>query len=182
VILFSWATGGNHVANMMTTSKKMEQRGDLERAYKNPTGDGVHTGDIISVGWRTPEYIIKRITSSVRSRIFPCHFGCLNLLWKSHLEPYLQDARCVVLEWDEHSYQVSRPNKWEVPTEPMVTYNAGWVKNHFGFDTLGIPIQDLFQPCANSVWERISDHWDLKLDFAKCEYYHNIWFNKIIQK
>lgn len=182
VILFSWATGGNHVANMMTTSKTMEPRGNLENAYKNPRGDGVHTGDIISLEWRTPEYIIERITSSTQSRIFPAHFGALDILWKSHLEPYLNKARCVVLEWDEHSDQVRRPNKWDVPTTDRIVYNASWVENYFGFDTLGIPIQDLFQPCPESVWQRISDRWDLELDFAKCEYYHDIWFNKIIQK
>jgi hypothetical protein len=180
IVLFSWATGGNHVANMMTTSAHLEPRSSLFSAYNNPIGDGVHTGDVISTGWADSQYIINRITTSVKSRIFPCHYDGLYRKW-GDLKPFLTNARCVVLEWNEGSQTTRRPNKWDIPSnDEQQLYNEREITERFSFDTLGIPIQDLFQPSALSVWQRISDRWDLNMNFDACNHFHDIWFNKII--
>jgi hypothetical protein len=198
MIIYSAGTGGNHVSNILSTSKNIsprfqtsDYRAALYRKYTNTnqTLKSIHTGITLAVSEEQVDEICEIVNNSKLPYILQGH---LNDAY-NYFEDYRELGRIciIVLEWDKNTSITHRNptigefNLFLNPTEIKFLYHKENLCKLFSMnpdDVIPVMVDDIVTEDASSVWKTLSNQLDLDLDLDFCNSLHTIWYNKFFKK
>lgn len=191
IILFEPGQGGNHLANLVSTSPKVHDRfvtdnyqQYLLEQYQSPSTNA-HYGEINGFESTNPVKLISYINSTPRPVVLCGHlaetYHIINLIrWHGpvcliNFENFnLNDLAVSRMKVNIRS--VGQLLEWAHRSEIVAsTFNIN------SDNLMAIQTNDLFQENITDLLQRISVDLKLDLDLEFCQTLHSLWFKRITQ-
>ena len=181
-VLFSPGTGGNHLANMLSTDNRFTQRSNL-LDYKTHVSKDAHTSNIKNLQHKDLEALPE-------TRNVLCgHFGEYRWISLSGLLNKFDNRQIFNIEvpiqgsvaWQRYTKLYPLNRYWY--EEQRSLYTIDMIETCFAErDIISVPCELLFRPRLNKLFDYISSECDIVVDKTTCASMHKIWYKKIINQ
>jgi hypothetical protein len=187
VILFSPGQGGNHLANIISTSVHVADRfktddycGELLAHYSS-NSKNAHTSDIKNVGVFEIEQLSNTIDKSNKPIIISGHIDEAYFVHEYHIKSLGRIGFLTFEHFDLNNAIVKRMGKYD-PNLSEFVYRARVVARMFQVDetdVLAINPNEFFIEDPIEFYKNLDKSLDLDLDLDFCVNLHKLWYNKI---
>lgn len=181
-VLFSPGTGGNHLANMLSTDSRFIQRSSVDDYRAHPNGNA-HTSNVENLTLSD----IEKLTPD--NNVLCGHFGEYHWLSLSGLLEKFNNRQIFILEvpvlgttaWERYTNMY--PMMGYFHEEQRSLYTVELIEKTFDeHDIVSLPSELLFQPDLSQLFDRISKECDLQMDQQTCTQMHTIWYKKLLNQ
>jgi len=179
-VLFSPGTGGNHLANLLSTDKRFTTRCKVAD-YSDHTGFNAHTSQIKNLSLDD----VDRLKDN--NNVLCGHFGEYHWLFLFGLIEKFNNRQIFIVQVPERNsfgwerYTNLYPMSDYFYEEQRSLYSIEIVQKIFNEqDIVSLPSDLLFQPNFNNLQEYIRKECDVDMYKQDCEQMHSIWYNKLL--
>jgi hypothetical protein len=189
IVLFPPRMGGNHLANMISTSPKISNRSlkESDEKYKiildeyySSTIKNAHVGDIAGVGVFNPNEVYQIIKKADKPFIIAGHIDETYYVFQTikDLSPFL----FIYFEWQTLTDIINQRINFNDTTLTRWAYSGNVISKIFETtkdNMYWINPNDLFNLDITNFLTAINNNLNLNLDLDFCLSLHKKWFRKI---
>ena len=179
-VLFSPGTGGNHLANLLSTDKRFTTRCTVED-YLGHTSINAHTSQIKNLSLSDINIVADN------NNVLCGHFGEYHWLFLSGLIKKFNNRQIFIIQVPERDtfgwerYTNLYPMSDYFYEEQRSLYTIEMVQKVFNEqDIVSLPGDLLFRPNFNNLQEYICKECDVDMHEQDCEQMHTTWYNKLL--
>jgi hypothetical protein len=179
-VLFAPGTGGNHLANLISTSDEFITRASLEN-YKNTKSKKAHFSGITNLGIND----IKNLDRS-KNYVLCGHFGEFYWLELNNLKNKFKNRQIVLLQPPYNSELATRVYKQYNPplgayyfAEQKSLYTIQVIQRLFNEnDFFEISADDIFSDDTSTILDLLNIKMNLNVDSKLINEIHKVWIDK----
>lgn len=178
-VLFSPGTGGNHLANLLSTDIRFAERSKVQD-YLAHVKNNAHTSNIQNLN------LLDIALLSSSNNVLCGHFGEYHWLSLSGLLKKFTGRQIFILEVPDRDtfawarYKSLYPMNNYFYEEQRSLYTIDMVRKVFNeHDIVSLPCELLFDSDLTKLFRYISKESDLDLHHQKCQQMHTIWYKRI---
>lgn len=183
-IIYIPGSGGNHLANMISTSKRFTRSVDFDqystqhRSFKFSS----HFSEKINLEF-SDEYL-KSI--SKQSNVFSCVL--VEYLWnQDRIAPYLPNQKFIVIEANNYTssiahritqfYPAFAEEKFQRPETLTLCSTKYFRRLSESTDVTPLPIDTLFCPSIDLLDQFLKKEFGIEINYKLCQSIHANWYN-----
>jgi len=178
-VLFSPGTGGNHLANLLSTDSRFITRCNVED-YSNHTGINAHTSQIKNLSLNDVNMLADN------NNVLCGHFGEYYWLFLSGLIEKFDNRQIFIIQVPERNtfawkrYTKLNPMSDYFYEEQRSLYTIEIVQKVFNEqDIVSLPGDLLFQSDFKKLQEYICNECDINMHIQNCKQMHTVWYDKL---
>ena len=181
-VLFSPGTGGNHLANLLSTDCRFVQRSSVDD-YANHDSTNAHTAKVENLTISD----LEKLPDS--NNVLCGHFGEYHWLFLNGTLEKFQNRQIFIIEvpsrdtlaWSR--YTKLYPMNDYFYEEQRSLYTIALIEKTFDeHDIVSLPCELIFQSDPTQLCNHIAGECDLQLDLPSCTQMHNIWYEKLLHQ
>ena len=179
-VLFAPGTGGNHIANMLSTDRNFPSRTSAER-YQAHDENNAHVSDIHNLR-------VDQMVSIPNCNILCGHWGEYYWLWDQERLDCFPNRQVVIVTLPRPNsmayqrYQRFGPSSEYLVEEQRSLYTPLVIEKMFGeTDWIELDPDWIFCESLDRFFKFAKSDMDLDLDQDQCESMHRTWFDMIKQ-